>query len=141
MEVRKRVANELLFYRELNMISILVMLNDYFHDFATAVVIVLSYTMMLLVRYVQKDIQKDSIAFLFAIYPKAVHISGGLVILLLMAGIVRAFTYSQYEWNQMVGNDQVWLIIVKHIVMFSVFGYGLYLWVKMHKVLKLMKER
>lgn len=122
------------------MISILVMLNDYFHDFATAVVIVLSYTVMLLVRYVQKDMKEGPKTFLFVIYPKAVHITGGLVILLLMAGIVRAFTYGQFEWNHMVGNDQVWLIIVKHIVMFSVFGYGLYLWVNMHKVFKSMRE-
>lgn len=122
------------------MLGIFVILNDYFHDFATAVAIVLSYIMLLLVKYAQHNNKKGPREFLIRIYPKSVHITGGLVILLLMAGIVRSFTYRQFEWRNSMGNEQVWLLIAKHVVMFSVFGYGLYLWIKMYKIVKAVKE-
>jgi len=117
------------------MLGILVMLNDYFHDFATAIAIISTYVMLLLLRHVQNDDKAGPKDFLLLIYPKAVHITGGIVALLLMAGIVRAFTYSWF------GSDQVWLLMAKHVVMFSVFGYGLYLWIKMHKVIKTMRGK
>lgn len=123
------------------MIGILVILNDYFHDFATAVAIVASYMMLLLVRYVQRNDREGPRRFLVAVYPKTIHVTGGLVVLLLMAGIVRAFTYSSFEWDHTIGAEQVWLLIAKHIVMFSVFGYGLYLWIKMYKVVKAIKDK
>ena len=123
------------------MLGILVMLNDYFHDFATAIAIISTYLMLLLLRHVQNDDKAGPKDFLLLIYPKAVHITGGIVALLLMAGIVRAFTYSWFEWDPVVGSDQVWLLMAKHVVMFSVFGYGLYLWIKMHKVIKTMRGK
>ena len=123
------------------MLGILVMLNDYFHDFATAIAIVLSYVMLLFVRYAQHNSQKGLTEFLLTIFPKAVHVTGGIVILLLMAGIVRAFTYSDFEWNYALGGEQVWLLVAKHIVMFSVFGYGLYLWIKMYRIVKDIREK
>ena len=97
--------------------------------------------MLLLVRYVQRNDREGPRKFLVAVYPKTIHVTGGLVVLLLMAGIVRAFTYSSFEWDHTIGAEQVWLLIAKHIVMFSVFGYGLYLWIKMYKIVKAIRDK
>lgn len=123
------------------MIGILVMLNDYFHDFATALAVVFTYLMLSMVTYVLKNDKQGPKTFLIMIYPKALHVTSGVVILLLMAGIVRAFTYSWFEWDHTVGGDQVWLLMAKHILMFSIFGYGVYLWIRMHKTIKHIRDR
>jgi uncharacterized membrane protein len=40
-------------------------------------------------------------------------------------GVVRALAYKEYEWNSVAGQDQVTLLIVKHIILVLIFVWGL----------------
>ncbi|MBI3755351.1 MAG: hypothetical protein HY265_04220, partial [Deltaproteobacteria bacterium] len=42
------------------MVGILVMLNNYFHDFATALVVVCTYGMLFMVKYAERKGGQDS---------------------------------------------------------------------------------
>lgn len=122
------------------MIGILVMLNNYFHDFATALVVVCTYGMLLMVRYAEKNGGEDSKRMVLALYPKMMHLTGGSVVFVFMAGIVRAFTYKEFEWHDAAATGQVPALIIKHIILFILFAYGIYLWVAVHKKVKDIKK-
>ena len=122
------------------MLAILVMLNNYFHDFATALVVVCTYGMLFMVRYAVKSSGQDSKQMVLALYPKMVHLTGGSVVFVFIAGIVRAFTYKDFEWNNAVESGQVLALTIKHIILFILFAYGIYLWVIVHKKVKAMRK-
>lgn len=122
------------------MIGILVMMNNYFHDLAAGIVFVTGITMYVMV---QKAIENDTRAakeIVLGVYPKLVHIIGGSIIFMLFAGVIRTFTYKEFEWANAVGNSQVPAIVVKHIVLGGIFFYGIALWIKAHKKIKEMRK-
>ena len=122
------------------MIGILVMMNNYFHDLAAGIVFVTGITMYVMV---QKAIENDTRAakeIVLGVYPKLVHIVGGSIIFMLFAGVIRTFTYKEFEWANAVGNSQVPAIVVKHIVLGGIFFYGIALWIKAHKKIKIMRQ-
>ncbi|HHL40006.1 MAG TPA: hypothetical protein ENJ37_05825 [Deltaproteobacteria bacterium] len=118
------------------MVGILVMMNNYFHDFATALVVVCTYGMLMMVRYVERSGGEESRRMVLALYPRMVHLTGGSVVFVMLAGVVRAFTYGDYEWQSAVSNNQVAALMVKHVILFALFFYGLGLWVKVHRKIR-----
>lgn len=122
------------------MVNILVMLNNYFHDFATALVVVCTYGMFLLTRYAETKGGQESRTMVVSVYPKMVHLAGGSVVFMLIAGIVRAFTYKEFEWHDAVATGQVTALMVKHVLLFMLFAYGIYLWFVVYKKVKMFRK-
>lgn len=122
------------------MVGILVMLNNYFHDFATSLVLVCSYSMVVMVRYVENNGEIETKRLVTSIYPKVMHINVGATIFVVMAGIIRTFTYSEFEWYDAAGKGQVVALIIKHILLVIVFTYGVYLWVGVHRKIQQMRK-
>lgn len=120
--------------------AILVMLNNYFHDFATAMVVVSSYIMLLMVNYAEKKDSSDIRGMVLAVYPKMLHVTAGSFIFLLFAGVIRTFTYKDYEWMEAAGRGQVAALSIKHVILFVLFGYGIYLWVRVHRKIKVLRK-
>ncbi len=123
------------------MVNILLMLNNYFHDFATAIFVVTTLGMLLIVRYVEKRGGRDLEEMVLAIYPKMVHLAGGSVIFLFFAGVIRTFTFKDFEWNSAVEHGQVSALMAKHVLLFVLFAYGVYLWIKVYRKVKELRER
>ena len=122
------------------MIGILVMLNNYFHDFATALLVVCTYGMLLMVKYAERSWGHDSRQMILSLYPKMVHVTGGTLVFLLIAGIVRTFTYKEFEWHDAIATGQVAALMVKHVILFLLFAYGIFLWVRVHKKVKAFRQ-
>jgi hypothetical protein len=123
------------------MVGILVMLNNFLHDFATALVVVSTLGMLLLVRHAEKKGGRELKEMVVELYPRMVHLAGGAVAFVFVAGIVRAFTYRQFEWYNAVESGQVAALMVKHVMLLLLFAYGIYLWVAVHKnVTKIKSE-
>lgn len=122
------------------MIGILVMMNNYFHDLAAGIVFVCGVTMFLMVKKAEELDSFPAMEIVAAVYPRLVHIIGGSIIFMLFAGTIRTFTYKEFEWANAVGNAQVPAIVVKHIILGAIFFYGIALWVKAHKKMKVMRK-
>lgn len=121
------------------MIGILIMMNDYSHDFATAIFLNCTFFMFVLTKYVE-DKGAEAKGLVVGIYPKMLHVNAGAAIFLFMAGTVRAFTFKEFEWANAVGNNQVPAIIVKHILMFAMFFYSVYIWIRVHKKIQALRK-
>lgn len=121
-------------------IAVLVMLNNYFHDFATAMVVVSSYIMLLMVRYAERNGSRDIREMVLAVYPKMLHVTAGAFIFLIFAGVIRTFTYKEFEWMEAAGRGQVIALMIKHAILFVLFGYGIYLWGIVRKRIKAIRK-
>lgn len=115
-------------------------MNNYFHDFAAGVVFVCGIVMFKMVNWAQKMESREAKEIVQGVYPTVVHIIGGAVIFMLFAGVIRTFTYKDFEWANAVGIGQVPAIIVKHIVVGGIFFYGVALWIKAHKKIKEIRK-
>ena len=122
------------------MIGILVMMNNYFHDLAAGIVFVSGITMYVMVKKANEIGSKEAKEIVLGVYPTLVHIIGGSIIFMLFAGVIRTFTYKEFEWANAVGNSQVPAIMVKHVILGGIFFYGIALWIKAHKKIKEMRQ-
>ena len=120
--------------------GIFVMMNNYFHDLAAGIVFVSGVTMFVMVKKALEIGSREAKEIVLGVYPTLVHIIGGSIIFMLFAGVIRTFTYKEFEWANAVGNSQVPAIMVKHIVLGGIFFYGIALWIKAHKKIKNMRQ-
>lgn len=106
------------------MMSILVLLNNYFHDFAVAVLVACLLVLALLDRKSRREDWADARDFLQELYlylRKIMYVAWGFII---VGGIVRTLTYAEFEWSEAAGRGQVAALIVKHILLVSLVIYG-----------------
>lgn len=122
------------------MIGILVMMNNYFHDLAAGIVFVCGVMMFVMVKRAISMGSREAKELVLGVYPTLVHIIGGAIIFMLFAGVIRTFTYKDFEWANAVGVGQVYAIMVKHVVLGGIFFYGVALWISSHKKIKKMRE-
>ncbi len=122
------------------MVGVLVMLNNFFHDFATAIMVVCTFGMFFTVRYISDNGDRELKKLASSLFPRIMHTTIVTTVLLLMAGIVRSFTYKWFEWVEVLGNSQIIVLGFKHVVMFSFFAYGIYIWVGIYRKVKEMRR-
>lgn len=120
--------------------GVFVLMNNYFHDVATAMLLVASLLMMFMIREVERHGNIETKKLFLDVYPKISHIIGGTIVFIIMAGIVRTFTYKDFEWANAVGNEQVPAIIVKHVLVVLFLFFGFRGWIRVHRRVKEMKE-
>ncbi len=121
------------------MIPLLVMLNNLFHDLATAFVVVATYMVYLLTGYATGG-REQAKRFVAELYPTLLHVTAVVFALLLMAGIVRSFTYNWFEWVDGAGWAQVPVLVIKHMILLAITIYGIYIWVWSYRRVKKMRE-
>ena len=115
------------------MTAILVMLNNYFHDLSTAVFAVSAIAAWLVVR--SRAMEKA---------PAAVRpLAAGLVkvgiasfVWTLLGGWIRGITYREYEWVDAAGRGQVPVLVLKHVILFSLVVAGIAVHYRVHHALQ-----
>ncbi len=121
------------------MLGLFVMLNNFYHDFATAFTAIATFVIFQMVYYAQGADSEHKL-YVSKVFGKIFHLVVVVFILLLMAGIVRSFTYKWFEWSETLGSEQILLQVVKHTVLFAFWGWLGFYWWKMFKIIKFFRE-
>ncbi len=111
--------------------AILVMLNNYFHDLATAVFAVSAIAAWLLYR--SRALQQAPAA----VRPVAeglVKVGIASLVWTLLAGMIRGITYREYEWVEAAGRGQVPVLVLKHVILVSLVAAGVFVLVRVHRL-------
>ncbi len=108
--------------------AILVLLNNFLHDFSAAGWIVGA---ILLWSILRKEIPDGDRGIAIVDILKTVLLLmkfsfAGIVIF----GLIRTIAYKSYEWNAAAGQSQVTLLIVKHVILSLIFIFGLVYYIK-----------
>jgi phage shock protein PspC (stress-responsive transcriptional regulator) len=59
---------------------------------------------------------------------------------IIVFGIIRTITYRQYEWNQLAGQGQITLLLVKHIILTMAFIFGLVYYFKASSLVRKVSD-
>jgi uncharacterized membrane protein len=114
--------------------AILILLNNFLHDFSAAGWLFGSVLLWSILRNnVPDQGAGKQIADILKTILLLMKLSLGGIVLF---GIIRAVAYSRYEWNVAAGDSQVTLLIVKHVILTAVFVLGVVYYTRAGKFIK-----
>ena len=102
--------------------AVLVMLNNYLPDLATAVFAVSTLAAYFLRR---SPAMRDAPVSVRALAMSLVRVGIFSLGWVLLGGVIRALTYRRYEWVEAAGRDQVTALAVKHVILVCLVIAGL----------------
>jgi hypothetical protein len=111
--------------------AILVMLNNYLHDLATAVFAVSALAAYLLQRTAAMAAAPEAVR---PVATGIVKIGFYALVWTLLGGIIRALAYHRYEWMEAAGRGQVAALVVKHVILVSLVVLGLIFFHKVRRI-------
>ena len=96
--------------------AILIMLNNYFHDLAVAILFCNIILTLFYTKIFAKDVSQEKLKQFtkFSLY-----ISILSLFFILVLGVPRALYYRQYEWIEAAGRGQITSLLVKHVILGS----------------------
>jgi hypothetical protein len=113
------------------LLGILVIMNNYFHDVATALLFAAGFLMLAADKLLSAHNNPGAGYYFLALYRKFTGFARFALVWILVGGIPRTIFYEQYEWNPALGKGIIPALIVKHILMFTLVGLGIYFWRKL----------
>ncbi len=104
--------------------AIFVMLNNFFHDFAVALLFACLLVMTFIDKAVQQHSMEAGLDFLTHLYRWLSKVIIASWIFIIAGGIIRTLAYEEYEWMESAGRGQVLALVIKHILLvtFAVAG-------------------
>jgi signal transduction histidine kinase len=122
------------------MLKVAVMLNNYFHDLATALLMTSGFAAFYLAKAVEKAKTKEAVNLFAQLFQRFTVIGRIAFVWIIVAGAIRLVAFNTYEWQDAVGKEQVPALIFKHLLLFAVVGAGIYAWRRVSKKVAVIKE-
>jgi hypothetical protein len=120
-------------------LGVIIMMNNYFHDVATA--LLLASGIAVWVMFSKYDNNAPEVReYFMKIYRGITRLAQFSLVWILLGGIPRTIFYKDFEWANAVGKNQVPALIVKHVIAFTIVGAGVYVWLKLSKRIKDIRE-
>jgi hypothetical protein len=113
--------------------AILVMLNNYFHDLSTAVFAVSAIAAWLVVR---SQAMEQAPAAVRPLAAGLVKVGIASFVWTLLGGWIRGITYREFEWVEAAGRGQVPVLVLKHVILFSLVVVGIVVHYRVHRRLR-----
>lgn len=113
--------------KDKGLVGMLVMLNNFLHDLAVAMYFIAWMALVVIAREKESSPLKTRLEKLFF------KTGAWSFVFILALGGVRAATYAEYEWYEMVRHGQVAALVVKHIAFVIIIVGG---WVYLYKTKK-----
>lgn len=108
--------------------GVLVMLNNYLHDVATALLLASATTVWILAQQKRRATERAVAAFYVQAYRRLTRLAQVALVWILVGGVPRLLAYRQYEWANAAGMDQVPVLVAKHILLGTIVVWGAILW-------------
>jgi hypothetical protein len=121
-------------------LGVIIMMNNYFHDVATALLMASAFTIWIIYKRYESARQSQDITDYFLwIYNSATKLAKFSILWILLGGIPRTYFYTEFEWANAAGKSQIPALMVKHVLFFVFVGTGVYLWIKINTKVKEIK--
>jgi hypothetical protein len=117
----------------INWTAIIIIINNYFHDLATALLLTSAVILWVLGRQAERwgDAERKALA---RAYPTLVRFAKGAFVWIILGGIPRTIFFTRYEWDPAVIKGIVPALMVKHVFMVSAIIIGALMWRRMAKI-------
>ncbi len=115
------------------MTSVLIIMNNYLHDVATAVLLASAVILWTLGRIAEKGGADEQLALARA-FPALTRFARGAIVWIVIGGVPRTIFFTRYEWDPAVIKGIVPALIVKHVLMAVAVLVGVLMWRRMARV-------
>ena len=112
-------------------LGILIMMNNYFHDVATALLAASAFALFALYRVEASCTGPGAAEFFLKAYRKMVLFARCALVWIVVGGVPRTIFYTSFEWANAAGKGQVQALIVKHVLMVLLVAVGVWGWLKL----------
>lgn len=121
-------------------LGVAIMMNNYFHDVATALLAASAFTLHAIVRV--QTVQNDAAGTLFFLrtYDKMVKFFRFALCWIIIGGVPRTIFYTSFEWANAADKLQVPALMVKHVLMFVLVVWGVYAWRRLKRRVAALRE-
>lgn len=114
--------------------STLIILNNYFHDVATATLLSSAVIYYVLGKQAQRGGEGERTAFVHA-YRTLTRFARGALAWIIIGGIPRTIFFKQYEFIPADTKGIVADLIIKHVLLVSAVVAGSIMWIRMRKTI------
>ena len=109
--------------------AIALMMNNYLHDVATALLASSAVALwVLLRRYEAGPRGAEAARYFLEVQRAMVKLARLSLAWIVLGGIPRTIWYADFEWANAAGRGQVAALAVKHVVAFVLVGFGIVFW-------------
>ncbi len=122
-------------------IGVFIMMNNYFHDVATALLFAGGVAMWIIASRLEDRPERPVARYFISLYEGMTRLVHVAIIWIILGGIPRTIFYTRFEWANAAGKGQVPALIVKHILMFLLVGLGAWLWIRLARRVKDIRSR
>ena len=120
--------------------GVILMMNNYFHDVATALLLASGIAIWVIYKKFGDSDKPDVREYFLKLYDSMTFLVKFSFAWIILGGIPRTYFYTEFEWSHYAGKSQIPALIVKHILAFLFIGAGAYLWINIRKKVKEIKE-
>jgi hypothetical protein len=114
-------------------LGIAIMMNNYFHDVATALLFASAFALWVMLRTWERDGRPESARFFVAIHARMTRLVRFSLAWIVLGGIPRTIWYGEFEWANAAGRGQIAALIVKHVIAFGFVAGGAWLWLRLRR--------
>lgn len=109
-------------------LGVAIMMNNYFHDVATALLIASSFCIYALARTCDEFDNRVAVEFYLRTYRQMGRFFRFALYWIVIGGIPRTIFYTSFEWANAAGKGQVPALVVKHVLMTGLVIFGIRAW-------------
>jgi hypothetical protein len=120
-------------------LGVAIMMNNYFHDVATALMASSAFAIHAIVRVQAVMNDHNSTLFFLRTYDRMVLFFRFSLAWIIIGGIPRTIFYTSFEWANAADKYQVPALMVKHILIFVLVIWGIYAWRNLKRKVALLR--
>ena len=121
-------------------VGVAIMMNNYFHDVATALLLASGTAVWIIYRSNGQSGDEAVRRYFLSLYRSMTRLALFALGWIILGGIPRTIFYTEFEWANAAGKNQIPALIVKHVLMFLFVSAGAYLWFAMGRKAKTIRE-
>lgn len=114
----------------------LLMLNNYCHDIATAMLMASGTVMWVILRRIGNDPNPEIRSFMFSLYAGISKIVTFSLVWLAAGAVPRILTFSTFEFADALAKGRMTGLMIKHISALALVLGGAYLWISLIRRIK-----
>ena len=121
-------------------LGVAIMMNNYFHDVATALIVGSGFALHAIVRIQATMNTPQATLFFLKTNRHMVKLFKFALWWVVLGGVPRTIFYTSFEWANAADKLQIPALAVKHAMMFAVVVWGIVAWRRMQKTVAKLKE-